>query len=90
MDKENFNNPWISQQDLVGQLEPGDLIEFRRCALSGTQLYKHWGIYMGFRNGIHEIGHVTNGDKIDEKPKSSKKRNSFGLRFKRKKSISTC
>uniref|UniRef100_A0A0K0EUU6 LRAT domain-containing protein n=1 Tax=Strongyloides venezuelensis TaxID=75913 RepID=A0A0K0EUU6_STRVS len=58
---------WSSAEDLVGKLKIGDLVEFKRCASSGVGLYNHWGVYMGFENGIHGIGHVSSTGNLIKK-----------------------
>uniref|UniRef100_A0A0N5BI13 LRAT domain-containing protein n=1 Tax=Strongyloides papillosus TaxID=174720 RepID=A0A0N5BI13_STREA len=53
--------PWTSAEELVGKLEIGDLIQIRRRGKIGIPIYKHWAVYIGFKNGIHEVVHFSNG-----------------------------
>uniref|UniRef100_A0A0N5BYI1 LRAT domain-containing protein n=1 Tax=Strongyloides papillosus TaxID=174720 RepID=A0A0N5BYI1_STREA len=53
--------PWTSVGNLVGKLQVGDLIEIKRCNNFGIPIYNHWAVYIGIRNGVHEIGHFNNG-----------------------------
>uniref|UniRef100_A0A0N5BI12 LRAT domain-containing protein n=1 Tax=Strongyloides papillosus TaxID=174720 RepID=A0A0N5BI12_STREA len=55
-----IQTPWTSAENLVDQLKIGDLIEIKRCIAIGIPIYYHWAIYVGLRNGIHEVVHFTN------------------------------
>uniref|UniRef100_A0A0N5BI18 LRAT domain-containing protein n=1 Tax=Strongyloides papillosus TaxID=174720 RepID=A0A0N5BI18_STREA len=57
-----IQTPWTSAENVVGKLQIGDLLEFRRCPSSGIPLYSHWGVYIGLIDDIHEIGHFYYGE----------------------------
>ncbi|CEF64155.1 Protein of unknown function DUF167 family and LRAT-like domain-containing protein [Strongyloides ratti] len=62
----SYTTPWGAATNLVEKLKIGDLVEFQRTAKCGIKIYSHWGIYIGSRNGIHGIAHLTNGENNDK------------------------
>uniref|UniRef100_A0A0N5BGI2 LRAT domain-containing protein n=1 Tax=Strongyloides papillosus TaxID=174720 RepID=A0A0N5BGI2_STREA len=61
MNNETYKSPWSSPEDLVKIAKCGDILQFIRRGLNMPGLFSHWGIYMGFQDGIHQVGHVVRG-----------------------------
>lgn len=59
-------SPWMSSKELVEKLKIGDLVEFERTSKIGIKLYSHWGVYIGTKNGMYGICHLTNGEDVDK------------------------
>uniref|UniRef100_A0A0N5BI14 LRAT domain-containing protein n=1 Tax=Strongyloides papillosus TaxID=174720 RepID=A0A0N5BI14_STREA len=57
--------PWTTVGNLLAKLEIGDLIEIKKCVTIGIPISNHWGVYMGYRNGIHKVGHFSSRKNVN-------------------------
>lgn len=47
---------WMRPNELISQLQLGDLVEFRRDT---SLTYYHWGVYIDVEDGIKMIAHFS-------------------------------
>uniref|UniRef100_A0A0N5BI17 LRAT domain-containing protein n=1 Tax=Strongyloides papillosus TaxID=174720 RepID=A0A0N5BI17_STREA len=52
--------PWTTVENLVEKLEIGDLIEIIKCSTMGIPIRNHWAVYIGYKDGMHIVGQLSN------------------------------